>query len=393
MIKLLSGNKAAANAVRLARPDVCATYPITPQTPLVEELEKMYANGLLGDCEMVETDGEHSSMSIVTAASVAGGRVFTATSSWGLAYMFEPMMYAAGMRVPIVMVDVCRETPAMRGVSAGRQDIMSSRDTGWITIECETCQEILDTVLMAYRLAEHSEVLLPVVVAYDGYYLSHLSESVDVPEQTDVNRFLPPITESKRTTLQPGQALAFGQSFSERLYCEYRYKNLKAMERVHDVFPTVEKEFEAVFGRSYNGMVDTYRTDDAEMVLVTAGSVSGTAREMIDRERDKGHRVGLARIRMFRPFPRKELAKVLDGRKLVCFLESSIAMGWDAGHLFVESRAVLPYMKSQPKMIDFIDGMSNVDVTFDKFEKLFDIAYRAMNGETVPETTWLMFEN
>lgn len=391
MIKLLSGNKAAAHGVRLACPDVIATFPITPQTPLVEELESMYANGMLGDCEMVETEGENSSMSIVTAACVAGGRVFTATSSWGLAFMFEPMMYAAGMRVPVVMVDVCRESPAMRGVSAGRQDIMSARDLGWIQIECETCQEILDSILMAYRLAEDSDILLPVVVAYDGYYLSHLSERVEVPDQAMVDRFLEPVRNSKRTKIRPGEALAFGMSFSEKLYVEYRYKAVCALEKVKEKFPQVEKEFEEIFGRYYGGMVDCYKADDAEILLLTAGSCSGTAREMVDRERVKGNKVGLARIRMFRPYPRRELGAVLDGKKAVACIDSSLCLGWNCGHLYMEAKAVLPDLKAPPKMVDCIDGLSNLDITPEKFGKALDLAYRAAAGEEVPEVSWLMW--
>lgn len=390
MIKLLSGNKSAAQAVRLACPDVIATYPITPQTPLVEELELMYAKGLL-DCEMVETEGENSSMSIVTAACVAGGRVFTATSSWGLAFMCEPMMYAAGMRVPVVMVNVCRETPAMRGVSAGRQDIMSIRDLGWIQMECETCQEILDSILMAYRLAEDSDILLPVVVAYDGYYLSHLSERVDVPDQADVDRFLAPVKNSRRTVLRPGEAFAFGMSFSEKLYVEYRHKAVCALEKVKTKFPEIEEEFKQIFGRHYGGMVDTYRAEDAEILLLTAGSCSGTARVVVDQEREKGKKVGLARMKMFRPYPRHELGAILEGRKAVACIDSSLCLGWNCGHLYMEARAVLPDLANPPRMVDCIDGMSNLDITPGQFGKALDIAYRAAAGESVPEVSWLMW--
>lgn len=392
MVKLLSGNKAAAHAVRLAKPDVIATYPITPQTPLVEELELMYAQGQLGDCEMVETEGENTSMSLVTGASVAGGRVFTATSSWGLAFMFQDMMYAGGMRVPIVMVNVCRETPAMRGVAGGRSDIMSARDLGWIQFECETCQEILDTVLMAYRLSEDSDILLPTIVAYDGYYLSHFSEKVDVPDQADVDRFLEPVKNSRRTTLKPGEALAFGMSFAEKLYVEYRHKTVCAMEKVKEKLPRIEDEFHAIFGRRYGGMVDAYKADDAEILLMTAGSISGTAREVVDREREKGRKVGLARIRMFRPYPRRELGAVLEGKKLAVCMDSSACLGWNCGHLYMEARAVLPDLKQPPRMINCIDGMASLDVTVGQFEKALDCAYRAAAGEDVPEVSWLMFQ-
>ncbi len=391
MIKLLSGNKAAAHAVKMAKPDVLAAFPITPQTPLVEELEEMFARGELGECEMVETEGENSSMSVVTAAAVVGARVFTATSSWGLAYMFQDMMYAAGMRVPVVMADVCRETPAMRGVSAGRQDIMSARDLGWTIIECETCQEIFDSLIMAYRLSEDPDILLPTVVAYDGYYLSHLSEAVDIPEQEAVDRFLAPVKEKQRTVLKPGEALAFGMSFSEKLYAEYRYKNMEAIERVKQKLPQIEAEFEAVFGRAYGGLVEGYRADDAELLVITAGSISGTAREVVDSEREKGEKVGLVRLRVTRPFPRRELGALLEGKKAAVCLDNSICLGWNCGHIFMETRAVLPDLQRAPRMIDCIDGISNLDVVPEHFEQALELARRAAAGGDVPEVSWLIW--
>ncbi|MBS7526180.1 hypothetical protein KHM83_05790 [Fusibacter paucivorans] len=215
MIKVLSGNKAAAHGVRLARPDVIAMYPITPQTPLAEELAKFHAEGQI-DSEMIEVEGEHSAMSAITGASVAGGRVFTATSSWGLSYMNEPFMYCAGMRVPAVMVDVTRETSSMRGVGGSRQDIMTIRDSGWIQIEPANCQEVLDSILMAYRLSEDPDILLPVVVAYDGFFLSHQYERVEVPDQELVDKFLEPVSKKrrKRTTLEEGKNLHFSISIA-----------------------------------------------------------------------------------------------------------------------------------------------------------------------------------
>ena len=226
MYKVLTGNKAAAQGVRLVKPDLIAMYPITPQTPLAEELAKFHANGII-DAEMVEVEGEHTSMSAITGAAVAGARVFTATSSWGLAYMNEPMMYCAGLRLPAVMVDVTRETPSMRGVGGGRQDIMSVRDAGWIQIEPETCQEVLDSIIMAYRLAEDPEILLPVIVAYDGFYLSHLSERVDIPEQEDVDKFLSVVKNSPRPTLLKNANLHFSPSIKESLFGDFVIKRVK----------------------------------------------------------------------------------------------------------------------------------------------------------------------
>jgi pyruvate/2-oxoacid:ferredoxin oxidoreductase alpha subunit len=391
MITVLTGNKAAAQGVLLSRPDVIAMYPITPQTPLAEELAHFHADGRLG-CEMVEVEGEHTAISVLMGACVAGGRVFTATSSWGLAYMNEPLMYCAGMRVPAVMVDVTRESPSLRGVSGGRQDIMSIRDSGWIQIEPETCQEILDSVIMAYRLAEDPEILLPVVVAYDGYYLSHSSERVDIPGQDDVDQFLAPVTKGTHPNFKSEATLHFSPSIDGKPFAEYRYKTMQALERVKDKIVEVEREFHQRFGRSYGGMVDTYRDEDAEILILTAGSCAGTARVVIDQMRDHGMKVGLARIRMFRPYPRQEIRRVLDGKKAVAVIDRSICLGWNCGHLFMEARAVLADMSKPPRMIDFIDGIANADITSDHIEQAVAVTAAALDGKETAETNWLIWE-
>jgi pyruvate/2-oxoacid:ferredoxin oxidoreductase alpha subunit len=391
VIKVLTGNKSAANAVRLARPDVIAMYPITPQTPLAEELAHFYAEGQL-DCEMVEVEGEHTAMSAIMGACVAGGRVFTATSSWGLAYMNEALMYCAGLRVPAVMVDVTRETPSMRGVGGGRQDIMSIRDSGWIQIEPETCQEILDSVLMAYRLAEDPDILLPVVVAYDGFYLSHLSERVDIPSQEEADRFLLPVKNSTRPNLVSDKNLHFSPSIDGKPFAEFRYKTQQAMERAKAKIDQVENEFFEIFGRRYGGMVDTYKTDDADIVILTAGSCAGTARVVIDEAREKGLKAGLVRVRMFRPYPRERLRDILDGKKAVAVIDRSICLGWNCGHLFMEVKAVLSDMASPPKIYDFIDGLANTDITTDHINKALHVTAAALEGRETAETNWLIWD-
>lgn len=391
MIKVLTGNKAAAHGVLLSRPDVVAMYPITPQTPLAEELAHFHAQGQL-NCEMVEVEGEHTAMSVITGAGVAGGRVFTATSSWGLAYMNEALMYCAGMRVPAVMVDVTRETPSMRGVGGGRQDIMSIRDSGWIQIEPETCQEILDSVIMAYRLAEDPDILLPVVVAYDGFYLSHLSERVDIPGQQAVDDFLAPVKNSLRPKLVSEKNLHFSPSIVGKEFAEYRYKTMQAFERAKTKIESIEKEFEALFGRYYGGMVDTYRSEDAEILILTAGSCAGTARVVIDQARERGIKAGLARMRVFRPYPRERLAEVLAGKKGVAVLDRSICLGWNCGHLYMEAKAVLSDMEEPPRMFDFIDGLCNTDITSDHIEKALYVTAAALAGRKTAETNWLIWD-
>lgn len=292
MLKVLSSNEAAAQAAKLARINVAAVYPITPQSQISEDVSKMVAKGEL-DCDIIEVEGEHSVMSAMTGAAVAGARVFTATSSLGLAYMNEPMMFAAGMRVPMVMVDVTRETSAQRGISTSRQDAASARDCGWLEIDPADGQELLDSILMAYRLSEDPEILLPTLVVSDGFFMSHLYEPVDVPEQEQVDRFLAPVSEKRRTQFSDGKAMQFALTFSGPKYIKYRYQTLNAIDHVKEVFPKIEKEFEEIFGRSYGGMVEEYRTEDAEYLLMTNGSASGMAKNVIDEARAAGLKVGL----------------------------------------------------------------------------------------------------
>ena len=391
MLKVLSSNEAAAQAAKLARINVAAVYPITPQSQISEDVSKMVAKGEL-DCDIIEVEGEHSVMSAMTGAAVAGARVFTATSSLGLAYMNEPMMFAAGMRVPMVMVDVTRETSAQRGISTSRQDAASARDCGWLEIDPADGQELLDSILMAYRLSEDPEILLPTLVVSDGFFMSHLYEPVDVPEQEQVDRFLAPVSEKRRTQFSDGKAMQFALTFSGPKYIKYRYQTLNAIDHVTEVFPTVEKEFEEIFGRSYGGMVEEDRTEDAEYLLMTNGSASGMAKNVIDEARAAGLKVGLARIRMFRPYPREEVVRILRGKKAVGVIDRSICLGWNCGHLFQEARAAIACEENMPKMLSFIDGISTMDITREHIELAIGMTIAAGNGEPVQETNWLSWE-
>lgn len=391
MLKVLSSNEAAAQAAKLARINVAAVYPITPQSQISEDVSKMVAGGEL-DCEIIEVEGEHSVMSSITGAAVAGARVFTATSSLGLAYMNEPMMFAAGMRVPMVMVDVTRETSAQRGISTSRQDAASTRDCGWLEIDPADGQELLDSILMAYRLSEDPEVLLPTMVVSDGFFMSHLYEPVDVPTQEQADRFLAPVSERRRTQFTDGKSMQFALTLSGKDYIKYRYYTLQAIEHVKEVFPKVEKEFEEIFGRSYGGMVEEYKTEDAEYLLMTNGSASGMAKNVIDAAREAGIKIGLARIRMFRPYPREEVVRIFRGKKAVGVIDRSICLGWNCGHLFQEARAAIACEADMPKMLSFIDGISTMDITREHIELAVGMTVAAGNGEPVQETNWLSWE-
>lgn len=391
-LKVVTGNGAAAYGVLLCRPDVVAVYPITPQSEVGEKLTQFHADGIL-DAELVEVEGENSAMSVLIGASTAGGRVFTATSSWGLAYMHDTTLWAAGMRIPVVMVNVNREPPSLPTVACSRQDMMTVRDTGWIQIEAENCQEILDSVIMAYRLAEDVEILLPVMVSYDGFYLSYLSEGIHIPLQEDVDRFLSTLSsQPERPKVVPGGVACLATYVDRELATEFRYKHCSALERAKAKLAEIEKEFEGLFGRSYGGPIEEYCTDDAEIVLITMGSSTGAARVAVDRKRDQGIKVGLIKIRMFRPFPQERLIEALEGKKGIGIMDRSVCFGWNCGHLYMEVSAALGNRGIGIPMIDFIGGLAQLDITIEDNERLIEETYQAFQGKPYKKISWINLE-
>ena len=337
-IKVITGNSAAAYAAMLCRPDVVTSYPITPMSEVAEQLSTFHADGIM-DAEMVEVEGENSAMNVVAAASITGGRTFTATSSWGLAFMYDAVQQAAGFRAPVVMAIANRETPGILAVSGGQQDIISTRDTGWIQIIVEDCQEIFDTIIMAFRLAEDYDIQLPVMVNYDGFYLSYLAQAVEIAAREDVDRFLEPLKQQpQRPRLVPGQPLGAGTHGIELGFVELRYKHCAALERATTKLDEIDKEFGEFFGRSYGGQIEEYRTGDAEIILVASGGAAGTARTVIDAERNKGLRVGLVKIRLFRPFPRQRLTEALKGKKAIGVIDRSVNFGWNCGPMYIGNK-------------------------------------------------------
>lgn len=386
--KVITGNAAAAYAAMLCRPDVVAAYPITPQSEVVEQLARFHANGLL-DCEYVTVEGENSAQNVVCAATMAGGRAFTATSSYGLVYMYDAMFNTAGYRAPVVMVNVNREPPGIHAVCSGQQDMISVRDTGWVQLVVENCQEILDTVIMAFRLAEDYDIQLPVMVNYDGYYLSFLAESVDIPAISEVDRYLEVLrSQPPRPRLLPGEPIGCGSHGIGPGYVELRKKHMAAMERVKGKLEEIDKEFAALFGRSHGGQVEEYRTEDAEIVLVTSGSAVGTARTVVDAKREEGLKVGLVKLRLFRPFPRERLSTALKGRKAIGVLDRSICFGWDCGPIYMEVRALTPEIGIVP-LLSFIDGLANMDITKEHIARMLDDIQAAAEGRPYQEVTWL----
>lgn len=386
------GNKAAAHAVRLCRPDIISFYPITPQTPLLENLYGWSGDGLM-DADFVEVEGETSAIGVVSGASAAGGRTFTASSGAGLAYMFSGYLWPSAFRLPVVMANVNREQSPPVQVAGGNSDMMSVKDGGWIQIHVENCQEILDTLIMAYRLAEDPEILLPVQVSYDGFVLSHLSQNVSIPAQKDVDRFLPPISNIKRPLLDPDLGTTFATWVRGELLSEFYYKRCEAIESSKKKIEEIEQQFHNLFGRSYGGLVEEYLTEDAEILMVSLGSQVGTMRVAVDRAREKGTKVGLVKIRVFRPFPIEKLAAIFQGKKAIGVYEKAPCWGWNRGHVCMEVNGVLGESGNAIPVVNFLGGMGSIDITIEEVEKSIAVTRKVGDGCPHKKIYWMPLED
>jgi pyruvate ferredoxin oxidoreductase alpha subunit len=390
-VRVITGNAVGAYAAMLCRPEVVAAYPITPQSEIAEQLAQFKADGIL-DAEYVEVEGENSAMNVVLAASVAGARVFTATSSYGLVFMYDALQETSGFRAPVVMANANRETPGIHAVSSGQQDMISARDTGWVQIIVENDQEILDQIIMAYRLAEDSNILLPVMVNYDGFYLSYLAEAVEIPLIEDVDAFLAPLKKQPpRQKLVPGVSKGCGTHGMEMGYVEARYKHCQALERVKGKVDEIDMSFGEYFGRYYGGQIEEYRTDDADIVIVASGSAAGTVRTVVDTKREEGIKVGLVKLRLFRPFPAERLAAALKGKKAVGVIDRSIAFGWKYGPICTELKVLTADFGVMP-VLSYIDGLANLDITIPHIERVVDEVNAAAQGKPYQEVTWIPME-
>lgn len=387
--KVITGNAAAAYGALLCRPEVVAVYPITPQSEVIEQLAKFHADGIL-DCEYVTVEGENSAQNVVCGASMAGARVFTGTSSYGLVYMYDAILNTAGYRAPVVMINVNREPPGIHAVYSGQQDMISVRDSGWVQLIAESCQEILDLTIQAYRLAEDFDIQLPVMINYDGYYLSFLAEAVQIPGSSEVDDYLAVLkTQPERPKLIPGKSLGCGSHGIGEGFVELRKKHMQALDRVKQKVDDIDAEFGKAFGRSYGGQIETYRTEDADIVLITSGSAVGTARTVVDAKRDAGMKVGLVKLRLFRPFPVERLSQVLKGKKAFGVLDRSICFGWGCGPIYMETKAIVPNIGEIVPMLSFIDGLANMDITKEHVDRIIDDIYNASQGNAYEEVTWL----
>ncbi len=363
MKEFMTGNHAVACAVRLCRTPLIAAYPITPQTAIYEKLSEWEASGILKGI-MMRTESEHSAMASCIAASLTGVRTFTATSSQGLALMHEMLHFAAGCRAPVVMANVNRLLAAPWGFWADQLDSLSQRDTGWIQFYCENGQEALDTVIQAYKIAE--QVYLPAMLSLEAFFVSHFMEVVDLPEQEQVDRFLPPMDLPHKFDIdKPGFLVPVVPS---ELYRKYKHMAQGSMDSVKEVAVKVDQEFKNEFGRSY-GIIESFMVEDAEVVIVTAGSITSTARVTIKELREKGHRIGLLKIRLFRPFPIEGIQAALLGKKRIAVIDRNISLG--GGGIFCqELRAALVHSPDHPLIFSYIAGIGGTDVDPEVIEKI-----------------------
>jgi pyruvate ferredoxin oxidoreductase alpha subunit len=366
--RILDGNHAAAQGAKLSRVQVIAAYPITPQSPVTETLSE-FVEGKELDAQYIAVESEHSALAVCTSASMVGARTFTATSSHGLAYMHEMLHWAAGARLPVVLACVNRAIGAPWSVQNDQQDSISQRDTGWIQIYARNNQEILDSIIQAYRIAE--SVYVPVMVCYDGYILSHTEMPVDVPSQEDVDRFLPPY--KAHTILDPANpknynlvTFANPRVNAEGVLChgymELRYLLQEALQNSRETMAAVGREFGELFGRNYAGMFWEDGLDDADIVMVAMGSLAMEAIVAADMLREVGHKVGVLGLRVFRPFPKSDVVRALEKTRLVVVFDKNISYGLE-GATCSEIKSALYGSSSRPVIRNFIVGLGGRDIT------------------------------
>jgi pyruvate ferredoxin oxidoreductase alpha subunit len=377
--KFISGNEAVAEGVRLSRPHVISAYPITPQTTVVERLADMVANGRL-KTEYMYVESEHSALSSLIGASALGARTFTASSSQGLLYMAECLHYASGGRFPIVMMNANRSVALPWNILGDQRDSLSLLDSGWIQAYAADAQEALDLTIQAFAVAEHPSVLTPFMVNLDGFVLTHTYEAVDIPEQEAVDEFLPKFDTTNKMDINSPKSLGFTAGALDNT--EFKYLQHKAMIMSAGVIKDIEERFERIFKRKYTGLLETFKTEDAEFILITLGSVAGTVKPVIEQLRAQGVKAGLVRLRYIRPFPAKELSSICKNVKTLGVLEKDISFGYE-GTVFTNVKSALFDAGLVKPSHNFIAGLGGRDIPSEDILKMFNILTSAENsGET-----------
>ncbi|MGF6907733.1 pyruvate ferredoxin oxidoreductase [Fusobacterium sp. PH5-44] len=365
----MSCNEAIATAMKQINPDVLPAFPITPSTEIPQYFSQYVADGLV-DTEFIPVESEHSAMSAAIGAEAAGARTFTATSSCGLALMWEMLYVASSSRLPIVLACVNRALTGPININADHSDSMGARDTGWIQIYSETNQEAYDNFIQAVRIGEHPDVQLPVMVCQDGFITSHAVENIELLEDKDIKDFVGEFA-PEDYLLNVQRPIAHGPYDIEKYYMEHKRLQAQGMINAKKVILDIAKEFEKISGRKYE-LFEEYRLEDAEAALVIINSTAGTAKEVVDQMRNEGKKVGLLKIRVFRPFPMEEIANAMKDIKIIAVMDKAESFSACGGPLFAEVRSALYDLDSNPKIVNYIYGLGGRDVTVDHIRSVYE---------------------
>lgn len=379
---VVEGSYAVAHSAKICRPNVISAYPITPQTHIVENLSQFIADGEIPNCEYINVEAEFSAISALIGASAVGARTYSATTSQGLLLMHEALFNTSGMRLPVIMTVANRAISAPINIWNDYQDAIAQRDTGWIQLYVEDVQEASDTLPQLYKIAEDNEIMLPGMVCMDGFILSHVYEPVVLLEQELTDNFLPPF--QPENILDPEDPKTFGAFATPDIYEEFRYLQEQAMQKALPKIEAVAKEFEEVFGRFHGGLIEGYMLDDAEVVVVSMGSVLGTVKDVVDEYRAKGEKIGVLKVRSFRPFPKKQVCEALKNAHVVVVLDKNISIGTNEGALFTEIKSCLYNSKVRVPVIGYTLGHGGRDIRMESIEKVIEETKKvAKSGITV----------
>lgn len=393
-IQGLNGDEAVALAVKQCDVDVVAAYPITPQTIIVEKLSEYVANGEV-ETEYVCTESEHSAMAACLAASATGARVFTASASAGLALMHEMLFVTSGCRAPVVMAVANRALSAPLNIHGDHSDAMAERDSGWIQIYGENAQEVYDSMIQAFRIAEHLDVQLPVMVGLDGFTLSHTLENVKILSDDVVKRFVGTrqfpvvLTHEGKTVpykLDPENPMTMGPVAMPNYYFEFKRQQEEAMRNALEVIPRVHEEYAQLSDRRYgDGLLDQYALEDAEVAIVCLGSTAGTVKTVVDELRAEGVKAGLLRIRTYRPFPAEAIVKALGKVEAVAVMERSMSFGGGGGAVFHEVRNALYDAAARPFVVDYVHGLGGRDTNPSQIRRVYDDLQEIIHAKRVDD--------
>jgi pyruvate ferredoxin oxidoreductase alpha subunit len=367
---VVEGSYAVAHSAKICRPNVISAYPITPQTHIVENLSQFMADGEISCCEYINVESEFSVISSLIGASAVGARTYSATTSQGLLLMHEALFNASGMRIPIVMTIANRAVSAPINIWNDHQDSIAQRDTGWIQLYVEDVQEASDTLPQLYKVAEDPEVMLPGMVCMDGFILSHVYEPVVLLDQKLTDYFLPPF--QPENVLDPDDPKTLGAFTTPDIYQEFRYLQEQAMQKALPKIEAAAKEFEEIFGRFHGGLVDGYMLDDAEIVIMAMGSILGTIKDVVDQYRSRGEKIGVLKVRSFRPFPEEQVRKAVKNAHAIVVLDKNISIGTNEGALFIETKSCLYNSKIRVPLLGYTVGHGGRDIRIESIEKVIE---------------------